>query len=130
MITYSTNWMGPISMNWYRERGLTHMEEKVCDSELVMNMLRRNLYPSIELGDTYQLETITTHYSAGRIDIRDDSKWGYDGNHEYAIPPMHSEDWNKLQEWLDTVKSEELIPYDTLIQSFEEHYGKRIRWME
>ena len=49
MITYSTNWMGPISTHWYRERGLV------------------------------ENENITTYYCAGRIDIRDDSKCGYDG---------------------------------------------------
>ena len=100
MITYSTNWMGPINLKWYRERGL--LEEGSVEP--------------------------TTYYSAGRIDIRGvpDEPWGL----EYGVNPMHSEDWNKLQEWLDTVKSEELIPYDTLIQSFEEHYGKKIRWMK
>jgi hypothetical protein len=24
MIIYSTNWMGPISMSWFRDRGLTY----------------------------------------------------------------------------------------------------------
>ena len=106
------------------------MEEKVCDSEFVMNMLRRRLYPSIEIGDTYELETITTHYSAGRIDIRDDSKEGYDGWHEYAVDPMHGEDWNALGDYLWDLQTEELLPYNTLIEQFEEHYGKKIRWWD
>ena len=127
MITYSTNWMGPISMQWYRDRGLTHMEERVCDSEFVMNMLRRR-YPNIQIGDTYEQETITTHYSAGRIDIRDDSKEGYDGWNEYGVNPMHGEDWNALGEYLWELETETLLPYNELINQFEEHYGKKIRW--
>lgn len=23
MITYNTNWMGPVNLDWYRERGFT-----------------------------------------------------------------------------------------------------------
>ena len=100
MITYSTNWMGPINLKWYRERGL--LEEGSVEP--------------------------TTYYSAGRIDIRGvpDEPWGL----EYGIGPMHGEDWNRFSDWLDTVESEELIPYDTLIKSFEEYYGKKIRWMK
>jgi len=102
MITYSTNWMGPINLYWYEERGLLEPDGV----------------------------TPTTQYSAGRIDIRDDSKEGYDGWYEYGVDPMHGEDWNRFSDWLDTVESEELIPYETLIKSFEEHYGKKIRWMK
>ena len=48
MISYNTNWMGPINMQWFEERGL------VEDNK------------------------ITTYYSAGRIDIRGvpDEPWG------------------------------------------------------
>ena len=99
MITYSTNWMGPISIDWYRDRGLLH-----------------------ESGE------VTTYFSAGRIDIRDDTKQGYDGWHEYALPPMHGEDWNAFSEWLDTLCTEELWPYDKLISEFEDFYGMSIRW--
>ena len=92
MITYSTNWMGPINQKWIEEHG--------------------------------------DYWSAGRIDIRDDTKQGYDGWNEYAIPPMHTEDWNKLSDYLWELETETLLSYDELIQSFEEHYGKKIRWMK
>jgi len=92
MITYSTNWMGPINMQWIEEHG-------DC-------------------------------WSAGRIDIRDSSKEGYDGWNEYGLPPMHTEDWNKLSDYLWELKTETLLSYEELIQSFEEHYGKKIRWMK
>ena len=69
-------------------------------------------------------------WSVGRIDIRDSSKYGYDGWDEYAVAPMHTEDWNALTDFLYGFKSEERIPYDELIELFEEHYGKKIRWAE
>ena len=98
MITYSTNWMGPINLNWYRERGL--LEEGSVEP--------------------------TTYYSAGRIDIRGvpDEPWGL----EYGVEPMHGEDWNHFSDWLDDFETEELVSYNTLIEQFETHYGKRIRW--
>lgn len=92
MISYSTNWMGPINMKWIEEHG-------DC-------------------------------WSAGRIDIRDSNKPGYDGWDEYGLAPMHTEDWNALGDFLWNFESEELIPYDDLIELFEEDYGKKIRWMD
>ena len=99
MITYSTNWMGPVSMDWFRERGLVDSTGNV-----------------------------TLYYSAGRIDIRDDTKHGYDGWDEYSLAPMHGEDWNALSDWLDTLHTEELWPYDKLISEFEDYYGMPISW--
>jgi len=100
MITYSTNWMGPINLNWYRERGL--LEEGSVEP--------------------------TTYYSAGRIDIRGvpDEPWGL----EYGVEPMHGEDWNALSDWLDDLTTEELVSYNALIEQFETHHGKRIRWAD
>ena len=102
MISYSTNWMGPISLHWYEERGL--LEEDGV--------------------------TPTIRYSAGRIDIRDDSKSGYDGWDEYSVAPMHGEDWNALSDYLWDLTTEELLSYNDLIEQFETHYGKKIRWAE
>lgn len=102
-VTYSTNWMGPISLSWYKERGL--LEEGSVEP--------------------------TTYYSAGRIDIRglDEEKY-WSGWSEYSLPAMHGEDWNALSYWLDKLKTEEQVSYDELIADFEVYYGKKIRWME
>ena len=103
MITYSTNRMGPISLEWFRERGL--LEEGSVEP--------------------------TTYYSAGRIDIRDSSKHGYDGWHEYSIAPMHGEDWNALGDWLDRFCSEELLTFEQIIETYEEDTrGRKIRWAD
>lgn len=134
MITYSTNFMGPITLDWYRERGLTHMVEKTCESELIRNALRTSKvlnYPNIEIGDTYKIEDVTVHYAGGRIDIYglDPEKY-YNGTDEYGLNIMHGEDWNALGDWLWDLETEEKVPYDELIALFEKHYGKKIRWAD
>lgn len=90
MITYNTNWMGPINQKWIEEHG--------------------------------------NCWSAGRIDIsgEPDNPWGS----EYGVAPMHTEDWNALGDFLWDFKSEELIPYEELIELFEQHYGKKVRWLD
>lgn len=99
MVTYSTNWMGPVSTAWYKERGLTNGSE------------------------------IITYYSCGRIDIRDDRKLGYDGWDEYSLAPMHGEDWNALSDWLDSVTTVNQWEYEALIAEFEHTVlGREIRW--
>ena len=102
MITYSTNWMGPVSLRWYEERGLLEAD---------------GITPTIR-------------YSAGRIDIRDDSKEGYDGWHEYSVAPMHGEDWNDFGDWLEGFQTHELWEFDNLVAHYEAASGKKIRWEE
>ena len=124
MISYSTNWMGPVNMNWYRERGLTRKVSKVLEEGKVF-------YPKgLGPGDVWEYDEITTQYSAGRIDIRDDTKEGYDGWYEYGVEPMHGEDWNALSDYLWDLTTEELLSYNKLIEQFETHYGKKIRWAD
>jgi len=101
MITYSTNWMGPVSLDWYRERGL------------------------LEEGTEPR-----TYYSAGRIDIRNSTKSGYDGWDEYSLPPMHGEDWNNFSVWLDDFTTEELWSLEELIFKYEEDSNTTIRWAD
>ena len=100
MITYSTNWMGPINLHWYRDRGL--LEEGSVEP--------------------------TTYYSAGRIDIRGvpDEPWGL----EYSLPPMHGEDWNDFGDWLEGFQTHELWEFDKLIACYEAASGRKIRWEE
>jgi len=125
MITYSTNWMGPVTMKWYRERGLTRKATRVVEEDSVLVKLGRE-----KVGDVLEYDEIITHYSAGRIDIRDDTKEGYDGWNEYSVAPMHSEDWNALSDYLWDLTTEELLSYNELIEQFETHYGQKIRWAD
>lgn len=120
--TYSTNWMGPASMDWYRKHGLTYKVRKVLTED--QKFFPRELGP----GDVWEYDEITTHYSCGRIDIRDDSKYGYDGWDEYSVAPMHAEDWGALSAFLDNLETEELWTYEEVINTFEEYCGREIRW--
>ena len=123
-VTYSTNWMGPVNMKWYSDRGLTRKVSKVLEED-------QTFYPKgLGAGDTWTYDEITTHYACGRIDIRDDTKEGYDGWDEYGVAPMHGEDWNALSDYLWDLTTEELLSYNTLIEQFETHYGKKIRWAD
>ena len=100
MISYSTNWMGPINMQWFEERGL---------------LKEGSVEP-------------TTYYSAGRIDIYGVPGEHYPL--EYGLAPMHGQDWNALSNWLDNFETDELMSYGDLIESFQLWYGKSIRWAE
>ena len=125
MITYSTNFMGPISMEWYRKRGLTRKVTKVLEED-------RKFYPKgLGPGDTWEHDEITTHYCGGRIDIRGlDEEENYNGWSEYGLPIMHVEDWNCLTGWLDNLETTDLWQYDMLISIFEGEClnGRQIRW--
>jgi hypothetical protein len=126
MITYSTNMMGPWSMDWYRQRGLTRKATRVVQENSVLVKNGRH-----KVGDVLEYDEITTHYGGGRIDIRglDDSEF-YNGWGEYSLPIMHGEDFNALSDWLDEQEDEVVRTYDELICDFEREYGKLIRWAE
>jgi len=112
-------------MNWYRDRGLTHKVSEVLGED------RRFFPKGLGPGDVWEYDEITTHYCAGRIDIRGlDPEEYWSGWDEYGLDVMHCEDWNALSDWLDEFESEEKVPYDELIALFEKDYGKRIRWAD
>lgn len=112
MVHYSTNWMGPVNIQWYRDRGLAVEVTKVCDFD--------SKYSNLKRGDTYKYWDITEHYSAGRIDISTGD--------EYGLAPMKSEDWSLLSNWLDDYVTPEVVSKQTLIADFEKHLKRSIRW--
>ena len=123
MVTYDTNFMGPISTKWYTERGLTQKVTKIADAN------QAKIW-KINEGDEFVVDEIMTCYAGGRIDIRDYSKEGYDGWGEYGLAPMHGEDWNALSNFLLKLETETVLPYQELIDLFEADYGRKIRWGE
>ena len=121
MITYSTNWMGPVNMKWYSDRGLTRKVSEVLEQD--------QKFGDLKAGDTWTYDEITTNYNCGRIDIRGlDPEKFYNGWDEYSLSPMHREDWNALSDWLDDLVTDEQMSYGDLIESFQLWYGKSIRW--
>jgi hypothetical protein len=115
--------MGPANMKWYRDRGLTKIVSEVLEED--------QTFGDLKAGDTWTYEVITTDCSCGRIDIRGlDDKEYWNGWDEYSVEPMHSEDWEALSDYLWDLTTETKLSYNDLIESFEKHYGKKIRWME
>ena len=100
MISYSTNWMGPINMQWYEERGL---------------LKEGSVEP-------------TTYYSAGRIDIYGVPGEHYPL--EYSLAPMLGEDWNDFSDWLQGFETQELWEFEKLIACYEGASNTKIRWAE
>ena len=116
MISYSTNWMGPIATRWYEER----------DIPFEIRETSGKILPKTEYK--HFLES----YSCGRIDIYGlDEQEYYAGKNEYGLAPMLTEDWNALGDWLDNIEDEYIVmTYKELMRQFEDHYGKPIRWYD
>lgn len=105
--------MGPISTRWYEERNIPYVLKKTSGKIL----------PAVEYKD------YTESYSAGRIDVYglcEEEYWC--GKSEYSLGVMKSESWNLLSEFFDDFESEDLLPYDDLIQRFESDTGHKIDW--
>ena len=102
--------MGPVSLNWYRQRGLTQVEHKVATED---SMLYNH-------SERYTSETITEHYSCGRIDINNGD--------EIGVPPMLSSDWQAFGDWLDTVQTCSVWSLANLVEAYEHQTNTKITW--
>jgi len=115
MISYSTNWMGPVSMNWYEEN---------------VPMIEKPHY-SIGTHENIIVRIPETHYACGRIDIRGlDEEEYWSGWHEYSVGIMTQTSWNKLSSWCRAFESETLLTYDQLIENFENDTNYKIEWFK
>lgn len=124
-IRYSTNWMGPASMDWYKQRGFTKKVEVVLTEDSVLVKLGQ-----AQAGDPWEYYEITETYSAGRIDISGlDEKEYYCGMSEMSLPPMKSEDWSRFSDWLDTVETDDVWKLEYLVRFYEKENPK-ITWAE
>lgn len=125
MISYSTTWMGPISMDWYRKRGLTRKQTVTIESEDVAKSIGR------QAGDAVEYDEPSVIYAGGRIDIYgvDPVKY-YSGRHEYSLPVMHGDDWNDFSGWLEDFETHDLWTFDDIIMKYEEDSGRKIRWAD
>lgn len=120
MIRYSTNWMGPVSIQWYRDRGLTKI--------ITRTMVEDSKITDRKKGEEYSEEVITELYSTGRIDIRGMDRGGDRIDDEYGLAPMRSKDWYELSNWLDTVETDFVWKKEDLLYNFERFIGRKIEW--
>lgn len=113
MVTYFLNWMGPISTNWYVDRGLYTQTGTRYSKYLKMDI---PVYDkSIELA-------------CGRVDVSglDDQEY-YDGKTEYHCPLMTKDSWNRFSEFLVEFNTEKLYTFDELVNEYEKNNPK-IEW--
>ena len=116
MITYSTNWMGPVNTDWYRERNLT-VKKTVVQKEDSKFTRRKK-------GDIYEVEEVTQQWAGGRIDIRGEGLGIY--GEEMSLPIMHRDCYNHFSEWLDTVETEDVWTLAQLVEMYEKDNPKII----
>jgi hypothetical protein len=110
--------MGPISISWFRDRGLTEMVTHVQEQD--------SKFTDRKKGDVYEREEVVISYSGGRIDI-----YGVPGEFypiEYSLPIMRSEDWNFFSTWLEDLETEELWTFDQIMEEYRQDTGHVIRW--
>lgn len=121
MISYSTNWMGPVTTRWYEDNNIPMIEEERVYSSFMKS----------KAGETYISRTPSITYACGRIDIRGlDEQEYYDGGCEYGLGVMETESWNILSDFLYDYESSDLMSYDDLINHFETKSGHKIKWLE
>jgi hypothetical protein len=113
MISYSVNWMGPVSIGWYEDNNVPYVLRTTDGT----------------FGPPKEYKHFTESYSCGRIDIYgldNEEYWG--GKHEYSLGVMRTEDWNAFGDWLDKLETSSLWTYEELICNFEKYYDQLIRW--
>ena len=94
-------------MSWYRTRGLTQTQTKIGTENSMFTTE----------GEPYTSESITTHYSCGRIDVHNVPNEPY--GDEINVPPMLSSDWHQLGLWLETVKTMSVWTLKDLVTAYE-----------
>lgn len=113
--SYNTNWMGPVSMEWYRSRGLTTTVREVLEHD--------SKFTDLKKGDVFEREDITEQWAGGRIDIYGGR--GYPD--EIGLPIMHGADYGNFSKWLEDIKSAKKLNLDQLVAMYEVENPK-IRW--
>jgi hypothetical protein len=76
-------------------------------------------------GEAFTSETITTHYSCGRIDVHNVPGEPY--GDEIGVPPMLSSDWRQFSNWLDDVQTMSVWTLPDLVTAYEQH-NPQITW--
>jgi hypothetical protein len=118
-VRYSTNWMGPVNTQWYKDRGFgkTVIKTLTEDSKLTGR----------KAGESFEAFEITTEYAAGRIDCNGDGLGPF--GEELSIPPMLAEDWGRFSKWLNTFETDAMWDFKDIIELYE-RANPKITWAD
>ena len=120
MIGYSTNWMGVINLQWYRDRGLTQRVSRTLTEDSKLTGRRA--------GDVFEYDEITQEYACGRIDCRGTGLGPYGA--ELGVSPMKAQDWARFGSWLNTFETDDLWTMDQIVELYEQTNPKIEWWIE
>lgn len=122
IISYSTNWMGPSGMWWFRDNGFTKIVNKVLTED--------NRFSGVKKGEVIEVEEITKYWYGGRIDIYGLSQEEYyGGQSEMSLPIMDGISYKNFSEWLEKFESKTVLSLDELVEEFEKNNPK-INWFD
>lgn len=117
MVTYSTNFMGPVSYDWYDRHNIP--------------FVWKDIPPNKYFKEGGRVKEYEYHCYGGRIDIYGlDHDNYYDGKSEISLPVMKGESWEILTEWLDTFASENVLSLEELLAVLKEETGHEIQWVK
>lgn len=123
MVSYSTNWMGPIAMWWFKENGFTKITKKVLDKD--------NPFSNHKKGDVVEVEEITEYWYGGRIDIYGlPEEEYYCGKSEMSLPIMDGKSWKNFSEWLEKFETEKEWSLKEIVAEFEKEHDKIVWFKE
>lgn len=117
-ISYSTNWMGPCGMWWFRDNGFTKTVTKVLDKD--------SPWSDAKKGEKVTYEDITEYWYGGRIDIYGTGD-PYGG--EMSLPIMDGPSYRDFSDWLEKFETETIWTLDQLVEEYEKTHDK-IRWFD
>ena len=101
--------MGPVSLDWYRTRGLTQVKQHVGENDCML----------YKAGEAFTSETIIMQYSCGRIDVHNVPGEPY--GDEIGVPPMLSTDWRAFGDWLWDVQTMSVWTLADLVTAYQQH---------
>lgn len=106
MISYSTNWMGPVSLNWYEDRNLVTIKTEMIQGQLI------------------ETKDITQRWSGGRIDVHGEGLGPY--GDEIGLPVMRNDCYRQFSGWLSTFQTDDVWTLTQLVEFYEKSNPKII----
>ncbi|NBP03823.1 MAG: hypothetical protein EBU90_27735 [Proteobacteria bacterium] len=118
VIHYRTNFMGPISTDWYKHRNLITTKSEVLETDSRISNLKK--------GDIFEYDHIIERWCGGRIDVYGtDDPYGY----ELSLPIMREDSYRLFSNWLETFETDDVWTLNQLVE-FYERTNPRIIWAD